>query len=96
MGREGDVGRGSPIGLADELLERREDVVLVGDVVPCRVDPVAEVRLGEGDEGAGLERRDGAERAVDHVQQVLDLLPRPSADLEHRLRVRDVAEHQEV
>ena len=87
VGREGDVGRGSSIGLADELLERREEVVLVGDVVPCRVDPVAEVRLGEGDEGAGLERREGAERAVDHVQQVLDLLPRPSADLEHLLRV---------
>ncbi|MEV0867745.1 hypothetical protein AB0I24_07340 [Brachybacterium paraconglomeratum] len=59
----------------------------MGDLVPCRVDPVAEVRLGEGDEGAGLERREGAERAVDHVQQVLDLLPRPGPDLEHLLRV---------
>ncbi|WME22078.2 hypothetical protein RBL05_11075 [Brachybacterium sp. GU-2] len=87
VGREGDVGRGSSIGLADELLERREDVVLMGDVVPCHVDPVAEVRLGEGDEGAGLERREGAERAMDHVQQVLDLVARPSADLEHLLRV---------
>ncbi len=59
----------------------------MGDLVPCRVDPVAEVRLGEGDEGAGLEGREGAERAVDHVQQVLDLLPRPGPDLEHLLRV---------
>ena len=87
VGGEGDVRRGSSVGLADELLERREEVVLVGDVVARGVDAVAPVSLGEGDERARLESSQGAERAVDHVQQVLDLLTRSTADLEHRPRI---------
>ena len=87
MGRQGDVRRGAPIGLADELLERREEVILVRDVVAGCVDPISAMGFGEGDEGACFERGEGAEHAVDHVEEVLDLLPWPGPHLEHLLRI---------
>jgi hypothetical protein len=60
VGRESDVHRGAPIGLADELLERREEVVLVRNVVARRVDAIPAMGFGEGDEGARLERGERA------------------------------------
>ena len=87
VGRQGDVRRGAPIGLADELLERREEVILVRDVVAGCVDPISAMGFGEGDEGACFERGEGAEHAVDHVEEVLDLLPWPGPHLEHLLRI---------
>ena len=83
---EGDVLCGLRVGLRDELLEGRQEVVLMGGVILRGMDGIAGGHLGEGDHRAHFEHLECAARGMDHVEQVLVLGASTPVRAEHGLR----------